>query len=295
MNIDWNWFFSSFSQSAAALLGIIGAFIISRLIGIDEKANILSSDFEDLKIAYNKIRDSFSIRKYSWVNRTFIKYDDDIIKQIQNREYEGLSENEILGKLYEQDGRLYHDDKSILDAFNELYEKYKPKEEPIRKPGEFYVVNNPLPILNFPPDGTWDKIGNERDLINKHLVDTGELIRKFSKHLESLKNFASSLQTIKMIVWILIVSFPITVIYPLHFLPIEIGKEPMLTYNLVLIIKSYITLKNILLTVFLIAVEGIFVYFLFLIRQIKLRLSNLEKEHLEEYRDINSYCDYYRE
>jgi len=288
MNIDWNWFFSSFSQSAAALLGIIGAFIISKLIGIDEKANILSSDFEDLKIAYNKIKDSFSIRKYSWVNKTLIKYDDDIIKQIQYGEFEDLSENEILETLYEQDSRLYHDDQSILNAFNELYEKYNPK-------GDSVYVNNPFPTFNFPPDGTWDKIGSERDLINKHIVDASELIRKFSKHLKSLENFASSLQTIKMIVWILIISFPFTVIYPLHFLPIEIGKEPVLTYNIILIIKCFITLKNILLTVFLIAVEGIFVYFLFLLRQIKLRLSNIEKEHLAEFTDINSYCKYYRE
>ena len=295
MNTDWNWFFSSFSQSAAALLGIIGAFIISRLIGIDEKINILSSDFEDLKIAYYKIRDSFSIRKYSWVNRTFVKYNDDIIKQIQNREFEGISKNEILEKLYEQDSRLYRDDQSILNAFIELNEKYKPKEEPVRKPGEFYVVNNAMPILNFPPDGIWDKIGNERDLINKHLVDAGELIRKFKKHMDSLRNFASSLQTIKMIVWILIISFPFTVIYPLHFLPIEIGKEPMLTFNIVLIIKSIFTLENVLLAIFLIAIEGIFIYFVFLIRQIKLRLSKLKNEHLEEFRNINSYCEYYRE
>lgn len=295
MNIDWNWFFSSFSQSAAALLGIIGAFIISRLIGIDEKTHILSSDFEDLKIAYNKIKDSFSIRKYSWVNSTFVKYDDDIIKQIQNREFEGLSENEILKKIYEQDNRLYKDDQSILSSFNKLYEEYKPKEEPKRKIGEIYVVNNPLPIMNFPPNGTWDKIGDERDLINKHLIDASELIRKFKKHLDSLGNFESSLNTIKIIVWILIISFPLTVIYPLHFLPIEIGKLPTLSYDLWLIVKELVTLKNILLIIFLIAVEGIFVYFLFLVNQIELKLSNLKQEHLEEFRDINSYCDYYRE
>ncbi|WP_262887779.1 hypothetical protein [Flavobacterium bernardetii] len=39
MSIDWNWFFSSFCQSAAALIGIIGAFIISRLLGLGEKIN----------------------------------------------------------------------------------------------------------------------------------------------------------------------------------------------------------------------------------------------------------------
>ena len=294
MNIDWNWFFSSFSQSAAALLGIIGAFIISRLIGIDEKTNILSSDFEDLKISYNKIKNSISVRRYSWVNGVFLKYDDALIKQIQNREFEGLSENEILKKLYEQDRRLYKDDQSIINAFKKLYEKHKPEEEPVRKPGEIFVVKNPMQILNLPPNGIWDKVSTERDLINNHLIDAGELIGKFNKHLNNLTNFTSSLDTIRIIVWILIISFPFTVIYPLHFLPLEIGKAPTLTYSFILIIKSILTLKGILLIIFLFAVEGIFIYFIFLIRQIKSRLTNITGEHTEEYRDVNSYCDYYR-
>jgi hypothetical protein len=182
-----------------------------------------------------------------------------------------------------------------LDAFKELNKEYEPKEEPQRKPGEFHVVNNPLPILNIAPNGTWDKIGNERDLINKHLIDASELIRKFRKHFVSLKSFSSSLNTIKVIVWILIVSFPLTVIYPLHFLPVEIGKQPLLTFNIILIIKSAMTLKNILLFIFLFSVEGIFIYFLFFIRQIKTALSNLGNKHLEEYTNIYSYCEYYRE
>jgi len=156
-------------------------------------------------------------------------------------------------------------------------------------------VNNPLPLLNFPPDGTWDKIGNERDLINKHLIDTGELIRKFNKHLLSLKIFSGSLNTIKLIVWILIISFPLIVIYPLHFLPLKLGEIPNLTYDFIQIIQDAVTLINILLGIFLVSVESIFIYFLFLIKQIKLRLSNLETEHLEEYRNIYSYCEYYRE
>lgn len=31
MSADWNWFFSSLSQSAAAIVGIFGAFIITKI------------------------------------------------------------------------------------------------------------------------------------------------------------------------------------------------------------------------------------------------------------------------
>lgn len=31
--MDWNWFFSSLSQSAAAIVGIFGAFVITKILG----------------------------------------------------------------------------------------------------------------------------------------------------------------------------------------------------------------------------------------------------------------------
>jgi len=61
-NLDWNWFFSSFSQSAAALLGIIAAFLISRLIGLNERIDKTISDFESLQIEFHNIKERFSIR-----------------------------------------------------------------------------------------------------------------------------------------------------------------------------------------------------------------------------------------
>jgi len=293
--MDWNWFFSTFSQSAAALLGIIGAFTISKLIGIDEKSFIFKSDFEDLIIAYQKIKNSFSVRKYKWINRTFIFYNDDIAKQIQNREFEGLTEREILDKLYQQDSRLYKNDESVLNAFNELYEEFKPKEEVKRQIGKIYVETKSFRIPKIPPEGIWNRIGDERDLINQQLINSAELIAKFCKHSENIQSFNGGLNIIKIIVWILIISFPLTVIYPLHFLPMEVGEQPYLTFNLIQIFKNAISIRNVLLTIFLLSVEGIFVYFLYRIEQIKKMLQGIQESHLVEYRDINSYCNYYNE
>lgn len=293
--MDWNWFFSSFSQSAAALLGIIGAFIISRLIGIDEKRNVLTSEFDDLVISYNKIKELLSVRKYDWLNRIFIKYDDDLIKKIQNREFDNISDDEILGELYQQDNRLYKSDTQLLISFKELYEKYKPKEEPIRKPGEVYITHNPLPILNIPPDGMWDNVSRERELINDYLIEASELIRKFNKNHQSIGGFIKGLSIINKIVWTLIISFPILVVYPLHFLPIEIGQIPELTFDFCLIIKMLFTVKSFLLLIFIISIESIFIYFLVLIKQIREVLSNHQDNNIDEYTNIKSYCEYYRE
>ena len=50
MIVDWNWFFAAFAQSAAALIAIIGAFIISKLLGENEKEEMQSNKIDELII-----------------------------------------------------------------------------------------------------------------------------------------------------------------------------------------------------------------------------------------------------
>jgi hypothetical protein len=286
MNIDWNWFFSSFSQSAAALLGIIGAFIISRLIGIDEKINSLSNELEDLKIKYNTIKDKLTVRKYDWVNEGLMNYDWELINKIKRGEFEGLSSEKILKKIYE-DRRLYKSDKKVLKTFNNLYEKYKPRT---------VGTNNSYEAL--PNIQTQNELSNELskeiELITENFIDAIESIRRFKSHLKKINGFVISLDTMRKIIWTIIIAFPITVIYPLHFLPQDIGAKPQLFIDLS-IVKNLYSLKGILLTVFFIAIEGIFAYFLFFIKNIKMNLSQQREQNLDKYRNIKDYCAYYRE
>lgn len=79
MTIDWNWFFSSFSQSAAALLGIIGAFLITRLLNSNEKVNSLINEFEDLKTSFEHIKDFLKIRRFGWYSRNVVRYDESVL------------------------------------------------------------------------------------------------------------------------------------------------------------------------------------------------------------------------
>lgn len=297
MNTDWNWFFSSFSQSAAALLAIIGAFIISRLIGIDEKVNNLSSAFEELIISYEKIKESLSVRKHAWINRMYFEYDnDDLIKQIRNREFNNLTDAEILKILYDQNSLLYKgDDEAILKKFKELYDKNLPEDESERIPGKIYISKIHYPVLNITPNGLWSRVNQERDNINQLMVEASELTKKFGRHLNNIGSFESSLNTIRNIIWTLIISFPIIVIYPLHFLPMSVDQKPELTFNLVDIFNNSLNLSGILLFLFLLSIEGILIYFLRLIIDMKNRLLNLEQNNLNDYRNIKSYSKYYRD
>ena len=54
--VDWNWFFAAFAQCGAALIGIISAFIISKLLAEDNKYDSIKIKLENLKIARDSER-----------------------------------------------------------------------------------------------------------------------------------------------------------------------------------------------------------------------------------------------
>src|SRR4051812_42840852 len=97
--MDWNWFFSTFSQSAAALLGVIAAFIIARLLGLDERTGMLRHEFDGLKVDKIKIERRLArfnildiihhtmIAHYDVSKMTDAKYIEDNTKDVYRRIY----------------------------------------------------------------------------------------------------------------------------------------------------------------------------------------------------------------
>ena len=55
MIIDWNWFFSAFAQSGAAIIGIIGAFVISKIIDESSIKLNVEEKYKNLLTPWEKI------------------------------------------------------------------------------------------------------------------------------------------------------------------------------------------------------------------------------------------------
>ena len=284
MSIDWNWFFSSFCQSAAALIGIIGAFIISRLLGLSEKISSTISSFDNLTIERNRIIASISKRRFIWYTTSNIKYDTNVKKEIRAGNFENLSQAEILDKIYKSDSRLYKDDQAVLEIFNELNKVNSPNA---------ISQNFRISDLLITPNGLWDSLRNEKESIDKLEIDAKEIIQKFSQNLQDLESFEGTIKPLRIIIILLMIAFPITVIYPLHFMPLATNKIPNITFNILIILKSFITLKSILLIAFFSAIEGIFYYFIILTNQLGNRLSIARRKNSIEIRSIKNYSEYF--
>lgn len=284
MNFDWNWFFSSFCQSAAALIGIIGAFIISRLLGLTEKISLVISQFENLAIEYNKIKSSLSKRNFYWYTKSTLEYDNTLIEAIQNGNYSKLDRTEILNKIYSEFRHIYKLDDAVMEAFDKLFYKFNP-ERP-----RFYVSG-----LSIVPSGLSTSLSTEKNAITQLEIEAKTLIQYFNQNRRDLNSFENTIKPLRIIIILLMISFPITVIYPLHFMPIFANQNPSITFNLVAILKLCFSLKALLLSIFFATIEAIFYYFFKLTSQLNYKLKSALINNHENFRDIKCYSQYLEE
>lgn len=292
MTIDWNWFFSSFCQSAAALIGIIAAFIISRLLGLSEKIEGTISHFDNLVIEANRIITSISKRHFIWYTKTNIKYDSDLKDAIRKGEFDNLSEAEILEKIYSADNRLFRDDNAVMDSFKNLYDKVKPKE---KKFGNgLSMINTPLD-LDIPPVGLWDKLSAEKEAINQLEIESKTIIQHFEHNLQDLQSYDNTIRPLQVIIVLLMIAFPLTVIYPLHFMPVGTNEKITLTINPLEVWSLLLSFKSAMLFIFFITIEGIFCYFLILINQLNKMLMIAKQNNSDDLRNIENYSKYFKD
>jgi hypothetical protein len=293
MIIDWNWFFSSFCQSSAALIGIIGAFIISRLLGLSEKISSAISVFDNLVIEANRIIASISKRRFYWYTKTNVKYDSDLKDAIRKGDFDKLSKEEILKKLYNSNSRLYKNDDAVMEAFNEVFEANSPSRAQTELGGGFSMLHNSSISLDIPPIGIWDKLSKERETINNLEIEARTIIQHFEQNLQDLNSFDDTIKPLKVIIIMLMIAFPITVIYPLHFMPVTTNEDPTITLNLLTIIKSFLSIKSVLLLAFFATIEGIFLYFLILTNQLNSKLRTATQNKSDDMRNIKTYSQYF--
>lgn len=289
--MDWNWFFSSFCQSAAALIGIIGAFVISRLLGISEKISNIISEFDNLIIEFNEIILNINSRNFSWFTRSHVKYNDDLKEQIRNEEFENLEEKEILKKIYELDDRLYQIDEEVMEGFNYVYKKHKPERKDL---GNGLSMKSNYPIIDFPPNNLWKDLEHEKELIDQLQIKSHILIQKFTKNSQDLKSFDSSIESLRNVIILLLIAFPLNVIYPLHFMPMISNENPEITININQIFISLFTIKMALLIIFLATIEGLFYYFLLIIKGLESKLKDVKEYNSDDLKDIKRYSIYFK-
>ncbi len=66
--MDWNWFFSALAQSCAAIVGLMGAFIFSKIISNQNSMKQRLSDYDKLRIELSQLLMQINRRRFKWYN-----------------------------------------------------------------------------------------------------------------------------------------------------------------------------------------------------------------------------------
>ncbi|NRT13664.1 hypothetical protein [Flavobacterium sp. 14A] len=280
MNQDWNSFFSTISQSASAMIAIIGAFIISKLIGENEKKEILQGQIDDLKIIFDDVLLRISHRDFHWLDKKEIDKNDDLENSVKAGDFNRLSDDHKLKKLFEIIPNLYRTD-ACLPALKKLI---------IDLSSNNYGYNGDISRMLKPSP----RINEENDKVKNLKVETYTLINKFKKTKNDCKVAKKNMTQIKNIIYLLIVGFFIAVIYPLHFMPLSENEKPIIEFSFNAFENSVFSFKGIFIIILSLVFVSIFGYFIYFINQIENSYDNFYNELSDKYLKLESYSPYFK-
>jgi len=287
MQIDWNWFFAAYAQSAAALIGVLSAFIISKLLGESDKYEQILNTLNKLNLKRNYYLDKISVYKFKIHDKQSIKYSYSLGKAINNGEFHGLADDEKLKKMFELDQSLFQTE-NCLSYLKERIEEVANGNIPF---GQNHSIK--IPELNIPPEGMWDKLAEEKDKLIDLKIDCEFLIKELEETKRNLSKTKTNLKPLKITIWLLSVGLVITVIYPLHFIPLEMNSVPHISFSFEAICNNLLSLRGVLLVLLFLAIESIFIYFLSLINGLEKKYDSSIQTIEASWLDITEYSQYF--
>ena len=118
---DWNVFYSSLAQSTAAFVGLLGAFIITKIINNEQQFNENKILIEDCIVTANNLKMRLKDRYFNWYNT-----------RIREKAFEKMEDNSYDDKniLYKSPEIIYNECKfSEFDQKSEVLVAIKEQQE----------------------------------------------------------------------------------------------------------------------------------------------------------------------
>ena len=257
MSFDWNWFFSAFAQCGAAIIGIFGAFIISKILNNTNRFHELQNELKNIEFTHHDL-----FKRLKQVS--FDDYFEYVIKTNQ--------------KIYElfESGKLDESAKTIKYVYLHCPLIYK-SDTLIRS-----ILKYDISIQKMKPIIDDLKFQSERN------IEKCNFIRN------KLDNLLKSFISLKVIIIFLSIALFSTVIYPLHFLPLAVNQNPTISINYSDIIFNIFSMKGLFLFIFLASFGAMLIYFFVssnnVTKKINIILNDLELKKLS---DLSEYSNYF--
>ncbi|AAS12307.1 hypothetical protein E4N98_12770 [Treponema denticola] len=290
--MNWDNFFFAFSGAAAALIGVTFAFIVSKLLNNISEFDELYNGCQDLLLEFKEQKLNISNIAYDWHDRMILKYEFQIKEKIKNNIFQSFSNEEIVNYIIENVPRVYYP-KNCLSYILEEIKKYNDDLEtrkiPI-SPNAFIIQPEILSLPDIPDKDLWKDINEEERNFNKYCQNSYLLIDKFNNYTARMNSKIKDLKIIRNIIAMFIPIIIITVIYPLHFIPIPENEYPQIFFDVSTFLDNLLSLRGFLLFMLFTTISGSLSYFAILcfkyIKKYKEIIS-----FIDNYTDISAYSD----
>ena len=202
--MDYNWFFSSISQCAAAIAGFFGAFIITKIISRDSEYSVLIRRISIIKADIEK-------QKADLNNCNFKQYNNTIRAKIFKSPkfklfIEKITNNNDEGKL---NSIIYSFKFSPFENLEQLKNQIKKRLEK-----KIIIKKQKTNVIETNND-SFDDLNS----IKEEITTTEYLIGTIKSLLSEIESFPKDRNTISISLFATLLIFLIGIIYPLHFLP----------------------------------------------------------------------------
>jgi hypothetical protein len=284
-HMDWNWFYSAVAQSSAAIVGIFGAFVFTKIINNQTRFNQRRETLSSLLLEARRLQDEARNRNFEWYNRLT---NEDALKDMPDdlRKEKDLYTPEYY--FFNSGFSQYQAIDCVLQDIAKHAEREKARRE--RPPHRSFV--DPLRAMQFgSPTMDWsvftrrlDRLEAERGKIDAIAVAVRAHARKIhdflfesSQHPES-----SALITISVIFGLAL--FYVGTLLPLMRLPALINIDSVAHSDVEAAIKSLILIS--------VAVLFTAIMLLFLCLNLTMRMKPADMEELEKFSKEPNYSEY---
>lgn len=322
MTADWNWFFSTLSQSTAAIVGIIGAFIIAKIFANQATFTEKNNRMKSLIVEAEKMLDKIGTLKFDWYNKhkNPAAYEDASrqIRAIAEEDPTTVTDENLLSIFTEAKFSIFSERKIILEKLREEVEfvcqtnrdKRLQKEatERARKQAasgklvghaaldallggipDFSSLSAPRSVLNIPDFSTpWVALQEERDRITQYHLEAKHHARIVGEFLESVRGNPESPPQITWSLLLVGLIFIFGVIYPLTFMPATSAPE----FSIANIGDAFLSVKGALLSLLVIAFT--YVFYMFTRTNIQMKYAEDQLNKLHKLSQVDEYCKYFK-
>lgn len=327
MPLDWNWFFSSLSQSAAAIVGIFGAFIITKIFSNQTVFREKNTSLRDLLIQAQKISDTANSYDVEWYNETYNrlgykKFQDYLDEELPDCEFVDEVTEQVLNEFIARERfSKFSEGEHIKQALQkittavfrnnkkkrELNEAAAEQKEQLDKLSSSLLgtLGGALRLAHMTQQQTGRSIYKEfvpqpalpierldkiKDGLKESHLQAKHHARLASEFLDSIEGNPESPPQITYALALVLCIFFVGVIYPLSFMPA--GGAPVLGLSWDLIVKNVFSFKGYLLGVISLAFSVIVA--LFFNTHANMRYAADKVDRIKELTNVESYCRYFK-